>query len=721
MDFEASRRKVAALVAPKNVVVVGASDRPGNWALRARNNLRRYEFPGNVYLINPRRDEILGEKCYPDFAALPEAPDHLLVVIPAAGVSDALAAGAAAGARSATVFSSGFGEAFDEAGAALGKRLRETVAKTGLGVSGPNCMGNICKPSRLITFTEDRPIDMTLGEIAMVGQSGGVMLFVNQALEERGMSARYMITSGNEAGLRVADYIAFFASEPDVKVVLVYIEAIADMGEFLAACKHARAAGKSIVAVKLGQSEAGRQAALAHTGSLAGAVAAFDAIAADAGVIRADTLDDAVELCELLGHTGAAKGRRLGAVTLSGAYRGLLLDAAERNGLLFPKLAPDTYARLNKVLGVGSMISNPIDGGFGVLQSADTYMECIDALASDPNVDMVLTQEALPREKGSERSEKYIALVQDYIASGKAKKPVSFVTLTSHGQSDHSRALRRAAPRVSFLEEAYKALRAIAATARRAEAEAVAAHAAPAAAAAPAIAGELRALAKAATGAFALDEARSKALLRAYDFPVARETLAKTPAEAAKAAGVIGYPVVLKAVSATLTHKSEFGAVVLNIADANALAAAWSKIEANLASHGFKGALEGMLVGEMVKGGLELVMGLHRDPEAGCVVMAGSGGVLLELVRDVAFAAPPISREKARDLLERTRAAKLVAGFRGSPALDADAFCDALVALGRVARDLGDVIESIDVNPFMLLPKGGAAVDALVVLRGGAN
>ena len=434
MDFEASRKKVAALVAPRNVVIVGASDRPGNWALRAWNNLKRYEYPGKIYLMNPRRDEILGERCYPDFASLPEPPDHLLVVVPAASVSEAIAAGAAAGARSATVFSSGFGEAFDEAGAALGKQLRETIARAGIGVSGPNCMGNVCKPARFVTLTEDRRQNMTPGEVALVGQSGGVMIFVNQALEERGMSARYLITSGNEAGLRVADYIAYFASDDALKVILVYVEAIADIDEFVAACKHARAAGKSIIAIKLGQSEEGRKAALAHTGSLAGSVDAFDAVAAEAGVIRADTLDDAVELCELLAHTGAPRGTRLGAVTLSGAYRGLLLDAAERNGLSFPALAPQTIEKLNKVLGVGSLISNPIDGGFGVLQSADTYRACIDAMQEDPNIDMVILQEAVPREPGSARGEKYIKLVNDYIAAG-AAKPVSFVTLTSHGQT----------------------------------------------------------------------------------------------------------------------------------------------------------------------------------------------------------------------------------------------------------------------------------------------
>jgi acetyltransferase len=721
VDFADSYNKVAALTAPRNVVIVGASDRPGNWALRAWRNLQRYEFPGNIYLINPKRDEILGTRCYPDFASLPEAPDHMLFVVPAGAVPDLLEAGAAAGARSATVFSSGFGEAFDEAGAKLGKRLREVIAKTGLGVSGPNCMGNVCKPARFVTLTEDRPLNMTPGPVALVGQSGGVMIFINHALEERGMSARYLITSGNEAGLQVADYIAYFAKDPELKVIIVYVEAVADLEKFKAACRLARDAGKSVIAVKLGQSEEGRQAALAHTGSLAGSVAAFDAVAEDIGLIRADTLDDAVELTELFAHTGAPKGRRLGAITLSGAYRGLLLDAASRNRMTFPTLAPETVAKLEKVLGVGSLISNPIDGGFGVLQSADTYRACIEAMQEDPNVDMVLLQEAIPREPGSARGESYIKLVDAYVAAG-AKKPISFVTLTSHGQTDYSRALRHSVPHVSFLQEANKALRTIEAAARRSEADALAAEASGVSGSAtlPDIAKAVLAEARAATGTFALDEVRSKALLSAYGVPLAREALATSPAEAVAAARRIGFPVVLKAVSATLLHKSDVGAVALNLPGEPAVEAAWRTIEANLVNHGFTGQLEGMLVSEMVKGGLELVIGLHRDPEMGLVVMAGTGGILLELIRDVAFCVPPVTKGKALDLLARTHAAKLANGYRGGATLDLDAMADALCGLGRLAIDLADVIESVDVNPFLLRETGGVALDGLVVLRGRA-
>jgi acyl-CoA synthetase (NDP forming) len=380
LNLDASKEKVAALTAPRNVVLVGASDRPGSWAARVWHNLNRYEFPGPIYLINPRRSEIWDQPCYPDFHALPQPPNHMVVLVPAAAVIDTLRRGAAAGARSATVFSAGFGEGFDREAAALGRELAAVIAQTGLGVSGPNCMGNVCAKSRLVTLTEDRPLAVRPGPVALVGQSGGMMIFTNQALQERGIWPEYLITSGNEAGLAIGDYIAFFADQPELKVVIIYVEAISQLAKFKAACRMARAANKSIVAVKLGQSEGGRSAAMAHTGSLAGSVEAFDAIAGEVGVIRADTLDDAVEITELLVHTGAPPGRRLGAVTLSGAYRGLLLDSAERNGLEFPALAPATTERLNAVLTVGSLVANPIDGGYGVLSSADNFMASIDAL-----------------------------------------------------------------------------------------------------------------------------------------------------------------------------------------------------------------------------------------------------------------------------------------------------------------------------------------------------
>ena len=713
MDLDASKRKVAALTAPRNVVLVGASDRPGSWAARVWHNLNAYLFPGPIYLINPRRTEIWGKPCYPDFKSLPEPPDHMVILVPAAGVVETLRSGAAAGARSATVFSAGFGEGFDTEAAVLGRELAEVIAKTGLAVSGPNCMGNICSKSRLVTLTEDRALAVRPGPVALVGQSGGMMIYTNQSLMERGIAPSYLITSGNEAGLTIADYIAFFADEPELKVIIIYIEAISDIGKFKAACRMARAAGKSIVAIKLGLSEAGRSAALAHTGSLAGSVEAFDAVAGEVGVIRAEALDDAVELAELLVHTGAPTGRRLGAVTLSGAFRGMLLDAAERYGLEFHALNPATTERLNAVLTVGSLVSNPIDGGFGVLSSADNFMASIDALHADPNVDVVLVQEGPPRARGADRSEKYIRLANDYAA--KATKPIAFITPITLGHTDYSRDIRAKAPHLSFLQEAYKGLRAVASVARRAERERIAsAPAVEATAPAPVqrtIIERVRSRAK--PEAIALDEAESKNVLRAYGIATPAETLVNSPAGAVKAADRIGYPVVLKAVSPTLLHKSDVGAVALSLATPEELTAAYERMSRKLSDH----SLAGMLVCQQIRGGLELVLGLHRDLEMGLVVMAGSGGILLELIRDVTFCAPPVSREKARDLLDRIRGGKLLHGYRGTSGFDVDAVIDALVALGRLAVDLEDVIQSVDINPFVALPKGGMALDALIVLQ----
>jgi acyl-CoA synthetase (NDP forming) len=714
VDLEASKRKVKALTEPRNAVLVGANDRPGSWAWRVLRNLKQYEFPQPLYLVNPRRSEIGGDRCYPDFKSLPEPPDHLVVLVPAPGVPEVLRSGAAAGARSATVFSSGFGEAYNSDAAPLGRELKAVIAETGLAVSGPNCMGNICAKTRLVTLSEDRPLLLRQGPIALVGQSGGMMIFLNAALEERGMNAEYLITSGNEAGLGIPDYIAFFSDQPELKVIIVYIEAIADIEKFKAACRMARAAGKAIVAVKLGQSESGRNAAMAHTASLAGSIEAFDAVAADFGIVRADTLDDAVEISELLVHTGAPGGRRLGAITLSGAFRGLLYDAAERNGLQFPKLADATLEKLNAILGVGSLVSNPIDGGFGVLSSDDNYKASIAALQADPNIDMILIQENLPREPGSDRAERYIHTVEAIVAGG-APKPIAIITPVSHSQSDYSRALRAQVPNVSFLLEVNKSLRAIASVARRDELEQLVAPSdkitsTPAEAAATA---RVRTLAK--NGA-ALDEVESKALIRAYGIPTPTEIAVQSPDDAVKAARQIGYPVVLKAVAAKLLHKSDAGAVALHLADDEAVRAAYARIAENVRHAGIE-ALEAVLVCQQVSGGLELVLGLNRDPEMGLVVMAGSGGVLLELTKDVAFAAPPITRDKARAMIERTHAARLIRGYRSSPVLDADAVVGALVALGRIAEDLSDVVQSIDINPFVVLPRGGFALDALFVPR----
>ncbi len=724
IDLRETISKVAAMTAPRNVVLVGASEKVESWPSLVWQALKRYKFPGQIYPINPNRKTIHGEPCYRDFATLPERPDHIVMLVPGAAVPDMLSQGAKAGARSATIFSSGFAEMNTPAGVALERRLAEIIADTGIAVSGPNCTGNIVAKNRLVTMVDHRVFDIQPGAVALVGQSGGVLLYANHILADRGIPIGYLMSSGNEVGVACADYIAFFAEEPGVKVIFCYLETVKDPEKFKAACALAQKAGKPVIVFKLGLSAEGRKSAVTHTGALAGSAEVFDAVTRELGVIRVATLDEAIEAIELVVHMGLPVGRRLGALTLSGAYRGILLDAAVGTNFAFPKLAPESEARLKPLLQVGASVGNPADGGFSVLTSVETYVRSIEAMVDDPNIDVLLLQAELPREAGmAAHWEERFRLINELVA--KRDKKVAFVSMFSRVLTDYSRQVRAELEHVAFVQESVKSLRALEYLARWSEARSAPVQeenerASPKPTA-PAGLERARAAAKTlrAGETAPLSEPESKALLAAYGIASPAEVLATNVEDAVKAAGRIGHPVVLKASSRELTHKSEFGAVVLDVADAAALRDAHRRILANLERGGFTGKLDGMLVCQQVKGGVELALGIHRDPEMGLVVMAGAGGVLLELLGDVAFAAPPLSRAKALETLARTRIVRVLEGYRGAQPHDLDAIAGAMASLADLATDLGDNLASVDLNPFVCLPgkNNGLALDALIVLK----
>ncbi len=711
------RSDVEALLNPRNVVIVGATERPGNWPQRCARNLARYGYGGPVYPLNPRREEVWGTRCYRSYAELPEPPDHLVVFVPAPYVEATLREGAAAGARSATVVSAGFGESPDPAAIVRGESLAATIAELGIAVSGPNCIGNFNGGARFVTMSDNRPQRTEPGPVAVLGQSGGLVMALKRTLEERGMDVGYIVSSGNEAGLKTADYIEYFAADPQTRVIVSYLEAVREPDRFLAACTTAKKAGKPVIVVKLGTSDNGRAAALAHTGGLAGSIAAFDAIAGDYGAVRVNTLDDVVEMAEYLLHARLPKGEGLGAMTFSGGLRGVLLDHAEANGLSFPPLAPKTCRRLEKLLGVGTVIGNPLDSGFAALSSHETYVQCVETMLDDPGVDTLLLQEELLRAPEGGNKETNMRAVNALAA--RARKPIAFVTMISHGLNDYARDLRDGLRNVAFLQEADKSLRTVRSVisyakrlSRKASSKRGGRPATP-----PAVR-RLLPVAGDGPGPMPLSEIDSKALLRAYGLRTPRERLAGSAAEAARIARAIGFPVVLKAAGAELTHKSEAGGVLLNNGNAGAVRRGYGAILRNVGRKASGVAIDGVLVAEQVAGDLELVIGASRDPEMGTIVMFGSGGVALELYRDVAFAAPTLDEAGAGDLIARTRAARLMEGYRGAPPLDRGALAKALIAVSRLACDLGERLESIDVNPFVLRRRGGIALDALVVLAG---
>jgi acyl-CoA synthetase (NDP forming) len=710
-------QKVAALLNPRNVVILGATDKPGNWSPLVHRLLKQHGFKGKIYPLNPGRDEVWGEKCYRSFADLPEPPDQLVALVPAKAVPALLRDGAAAGARSATVMTSGFDEGGHRSGRALAAELRQVIADSGLAVSGPNCMGNAAAPNTFFSLADERPQQFARGPVAVIGQSGGLAMAIKRTLEERGVATGHLITTGNEAGLTAGDYIRYFVREPDTKVIVLYLEGVRDRDTFLAACREAKAAGKPVVVAKLGASTEGQAAALAHTGALAGSMAAFDAIASAAGAIRVDTLDDAVEVVELLLHAKLPAGGNLGALTISGGLRGLLLDAAAHHGLKFPPLAEDTRAKLSELLGAGSIVGNPLDSGYAAIASHQTYLRCLDLLISDPGVDALLVQGEIPRVNSPAREK---ALREIDALAAKAGKPIAYVSMISYGLTDAARALRSELTHLPFLQEPRKALRAVKSVADYVANLAPAASATVTVSKAAQSAGErIRALAAKASKPLTLSEPESKALLAAYGIAVSKETVVNSAAAAIAAANEIGLPVVLKAVSADLPHKTEAGAVLIGLDTEDAVRRGYDTILANVAKHAPGVTLDGVLVAEMVKGGMELALGVSNDPEVGPVVMFGQGGIALELYKDVAFADPALDAGKAGALIERTKAAQLMNGFRGQSGFDRKAVEAALVALGQLTRDLGDVIEAIDINPFVARRgKGGAvALDALVIVR----
>jgi acetyltransferase len=705
-DIAASRAQVDALLNPKNVVILGATDKPGNWPQRVWRNLKRYNFPGAIYPFNPGRDSVWDTRCYRNFAELPERPDHLVVLIPAYAVPDVLLDAAKAGARSATVMTSGFDEA--ENAAELSARLKRVIAETGLAVSGPNCLGNLHAPASLMTMPDDRPQKLTAGPVAIIGQSGGIAMAIKRTLEERGVDSGSAITSGNETGLTTADYIAYFAQSSSVKVIVSYLESVHDTQAFLSACRVARANGKPVIVVKLGASDGGRAAALAHTGRLAGSMEAFDAVAGAAGVMRVANLDAVVEAVEYCVHAPLPNGRGLGAVTFSGGLRGMLLDAAAAHGLAFTPISNATRQKLESIVSVGTIIGNPMDAGFAALTSQDAYLRCIETLLDDPGIDLLLLQEELPRGPGTERKESNLRAVNAIAA--RTNKPIAFVTMISHGLTDYSRTLRTELPNLAFLQEIDKSL----ATTRS-----VSDYATRAATVAAAITSKLMAktakrLDKMQGGG--LNEVDSKSLLKPYGITAPKEAVAHSEKEAVALAKSIGFPVVAKAVSAALAHKSDAGAVKVALTKAADVSSAYIELSGKVAKRAGV-VLDGVLIAEQVSDGLELVLGVHRDPEMGPIILFGAGGVNLELHRDVALAALPLDEAAAQALIARTRVAQLIAGYRGKPAYDKRALVKALLGLSQFAIDAGARLQSVDINPFLLKRKGGVALDALVVLK----
>jgi acyl-CoA synthetase (NDP forming) len=713
-DASATVKSIYAMLHPRNIVLVGATDKPGNYAERIWNNLIKYKFAGGLYPLNARRETIWGVPCYKDFASLPDKPDHVLVLVPARFAVQVIRDAAAAGARSATIVTSGFSELQDDESQKLAAELQQAVRETGLAVTGPNCLGNLSAGENMFTNIDDRIVTMEAGPVAIVGQSGAIVMAIRQALEDRGVGVGYMVTTGNEAGLETPDLMAYFAADPSIRAIVVYLEGVRNTKVFREACKAARAAGKPVIALKLGASEGGRAAAMAHTGALAGSIETFDAISTREGVVRVRGLDELIETTECFVHADPPKGSRLAAVTLSGGKRGLLIDAFHAAGLNFAELGAGATGKLAKMLGPGSIVGNPLDAGFAAVVDPSVYMQSIKIMIDDPDTDIVIIDAELPKAP-HELREKNLRIVD--AMAGAADKPVVYISTMSIGFTEFTKGLRKSLPNIAVMQGLDRAVGAIKslidyASLRKEVPEIVSSSSASARA-------TLEKTLKDAQGA-ALDEVASKKLLKAYGIPVSKEEIAQTAADAVRIAKKIGFPVVAKVVSADILHKSDIGGVVLNINSAAEVKKAFADITARVKKLKGKPKLEGILIAQQVKAELELVIGTVLDAEMGPAVLFGTGGVDIELMKDVALAGAPLDAAEAKQLIGKTKAGVKLGGYRGKPALHEASVVKAIVGLSNLMADAGNRIASIDVNPFLINAKLGVAVDALIVLNNAA-
>ena len=705
------------LLHPESVTIIGATPRPGSWAEGVFRNLRRFEFPGAVYLINSKHERVWEEPCYASFGDLPTKPDHLVVLVPSPAVIQVLRDGAAAGARSATIYAGGFGEGGDEEGKKLGALLKDVINETGLAISGPNCLGNLSARAQMVTLTERRQENLIPGKVGLVGQSGGVVLYLNSALQHRGVPIEYAVTSGNEAGLSMADYVAYFVQDPNIEVIVTFIESIRDLNGFLGACKMASDSGKIIVAIKIGGSPEGRAAAMAHTGALAGSLDAFDAVSSDLGIIRVDNLDEAVELTDYLSHASVPSGSNVAAMVHSGGLRELLLESASRIGLKFPKLSDESIKELNEILPVGCFVGNPLDSGWGGLSSSEIYFKCADILLRDPNVDVLLAQERLPPDPSDARSEAYIRGLNER-AGKDGKKPIAVFTMVSDGLTNYGRDVRIECENIGILQEVDKTLKTLQRVCdfgvrqRELQSDGGRESDLPIDRAWPSniVVDDSKKLT-------ALNEVESKRLLAHYGIRSVREHVVQAEDEARRVAEQLGFPLVVKGVARDLPHKSDHGLVILNVQNGEELSKAVKTIQSRATSESIP--LQGVLIASQAPAGLEVVLGVQRDPEVGHVIMFGSGGLWLELFKDVSFCGPPVTLSRAESVINRTKVSEILKGYRGGPKYDIPALCQAIVALGNLVRDHGEKIEAIDVNPCIVLPgtQGMFALDALIVAR----
>ncbi|MGO4852345.1 acetate--CoA ligase family protein [Phaeovulum sp. W22_SRMD_FR3] len=684
---------IHAILNPKSVAVVGASNDAAKLTGRPIAYLQSQNFAGKIYPINPRYAEIAGLKSYASAADLPEAPDLGLVLVGANRVIEAVRDLAARGTRAAVVLASGFGEQGPE-----GRKRQEQLLEAAgeMRILGPNTIG-------LVNITDKIPLTASgamesdtfpMGSIALLSQSGGILGSLLSRAVARGIGFSKLVATGNEADLEVSDFLGALAEDEATQVVALYLETIRNVTKFRSAAAKVIAAGKSIVAYKVGRSESGAQSAVSHTGALAGADEVYDALFNQLGVIRAQTFADLLDIPAALAQGRRMAGPRVAIVTSTGGAATVVADNVGLMGLEMPKPDKETSEKLLALeLKEAELDRNPIDVTLAGLRP-DLFRSILRILAESPSYDAIVVV------AGSSSIAQPDLVAQPVLESLALTEKPMLVYVSPDAPNIVRHLNASGIPAFAAPESCASALKGLL----------------PRAVKAGGAAANIRAVDCSDIAAGSLNEAEAKKLFARFGVPVTREVTAETPEAAAKAAEAFSGPVVIKILSGEILHKSEVGGVALNVAPADVGRACEAMLVRVRAATPAR--IEGFLVQEMVKGGVEMILGFNRDPQLGAYALLGAGGVTTELYKDVAIRLLPLDRSAARDMIDEIKAGALLKGFRGSPKADIDALIDTMIAFSAMAETLDDRIQEAEINPVFVLPEGEGtrAGDSLVVL-----
>jgi acetyl coenzyme A synthetase (ADP forming)-like protein len=700
----AARESLRPILAPASVAVVGASRTPGTIGHEIVASLLRCGFTGAVYPVNPKATAICAVPAFPSIDAIPVPIDQAIIVVPKELVQPVVEGCARKGIRGLVVISSGFKEVGGE-GIERERRLTEFVRANRMRMVGPNCMGVLnANPAVSMngTFAPHLP---PYGKLGFVSQSGAMGLSVLDYAREYGIGISQFVSIGNKPEVSGNDLLLAWEDESDVEAILMYVENFGNPGKFLQIASRITKR-KPIIVVKSGRSRAGARAASSHTGALAASDAAVDALLAQAGVLRAGSIEELFDLAMGFAVQRAPASRRTVVLTNAGGPGILAADACEANGLELPDLAPETVARLSPLFPAEASIRNPLD----MIASATPqgYRAALGALLDDPNVDAALAIFVPPL--GVTQEDVTLAIAS--VARERPAKTVFGVLMGQQGLPQGKATLHDAGiPAYIFPESAARALAAMcrwrewrdrpAPLPETLQVDTVAAR---------------RLIDSAlASGRSRLAEDEALELLTAYGIGTARGELASSADAAVQLAERLGYPVVLKIVAPTILHKTEVGGVRVNLGDAVEVRRAYERIILGARAAQPDAVISGVLVQAMVQDGRELIVGMSRDPVFGPLVMFGLGGILVEVLRDVAFRIAPFGREEARRMMGEIRGARLLDAVRGSPPADRLAVEDVLLRVARLVIDCPELVE-LDVNPLMAMPTGAVAADARVML-----